>query len=239
VLLARAELGKQLQDLRLLQLELQQRGAGGTQDRVHTEQLAAATEHLDAAMAALLRAGTRQARCPIRTGPGTCGAPAAWSATAPTRPRGAAPDADPKVRGGRYCGRLFQMSMASSQGPYHLWTNGQAERLNRSVKDATVKAYHYATHADLETHVRAFVVAHNFAKHLTALHWRTPFQAICDAWPRDPQPFRIEAHHLIPGPRTWSERHPASHPARYIGPGESRTTRSKSLRESRHGPSPS
>ena len=35
-----------------------------------------------------------------------------------------------------------------------------------------------------------------------ALRWRTPFQAICDAWTKDPSGFKINPHHLIPGPHT-------------------------------------
>ena len=86
--------------------------------------------------------------------------------------------------------------------PYHPWTNGQAERMHRTVKDATVRSFHYGTHADLEAHVAAFVTAFTFAKHLKALRWRTPFQAVCDAWTKDPAPFKINPHHLIPGPYT-------------------------------------
>ena len=41
-------------------------------------------------------------------------------------------------------------------------------------------------------HVLAFVTACRFAKHLKALRWRTPFQAVCDAWKGDPSAFRID-----------------------------------------------
>ncbi len=86
--------------------------------------------------------------------------------------------------------------------PYHPWTNGQVERMNRTVKDATTKAFHYSTADSLRTRVLIFLLAYNFAKHLKVLQWQTPSQAICEAWKANPAVFKINPHHLIPGPNT-------------------------------------
>jgi Integrase core domain len=46
----------------------------------------------------------------------------------------------------------------------HPWTNGQVERMNHTIKDATVKRFHYDTHDELRSHLVDFVSAYNFAK---------------------------------------------------------------------------
>ena len=47
--------------------------------------------------------------------------------------------------------------------PNHPWTNGQVERMNRTIKDATVKRFHYESHGELRTHLADFMAAYNFA----------------------------------------------------------------------------
>jgi hypothetical protein len=48
--------------------------------------------------------------------------------------------------------------------------------------------------------VLAFVYAFNFAKHLKALRWKTPYQTVVEAWQKNPAVFNTDPRHLIPGP---------------------------------------
>ena len=65
--------------------------------------------------------------------------------------------------------------------PNHPWTNGQVERMNRTLKEATVKRYHYETHDQLLSHLDAVLSAYKFAKRLKALPVLTPHEFICKA----------------------------------------------------------
>lgn len=73
------------------------------------------------------------------------------------------------------------------------------ERMNRTIKESTIKAYEYEGLEQLREHVQAFVRSYNFGKHLKALRWKTPFRAICEAWEKDPSRFRLHPHHLTVG----------------------------------------
>ncbi len=50
--------------------------------------------------------------------------------------------------------------------PNHPWTNGQAERMNCTIKDATTKRYHYDGHEQRRTHFELFLDAYNHARRL-------------------------------------------------------------------------
>ena len=84
----------------------------------------------------------------------------------------------------------------------HPWTNGQVERMNRTIKDATVKRFHYESHDQLQRHLDDFVAAYNFARRLKRLRGLTPYEFICKAWASEPQRFTADPHHQMPGPNT-------------------------------------
>ena len=83
--------------------------------------------------------------------------------------------------------------------PNHPWTNGQVERLNRTLKDATIKRYHYSTHRQLKPHLQAFLDAYNFTRRLKTLNGLTPYEAICKAWTSEPKRFSCDPDQLTTG----------------------------------------
>ncbi len=44
--------------------------------------------------------------------------------------------------------------------------NGQVERMNRTIKDATIKRYHYTSDDELRQHLQLFVEAYNYGRRL-------------------------------------------------------------------------
>jgi transposase InsO family protein len=84
----------------------------------------------------------------------------------------------------------------------HPWTNGQVERMNRTIKDATVKRYHYDSHQQLEAHLTDFINAYNYGRRLKTLKALTPYEYICKVWTNEPERFRINPIHHMPGPNT-------------------------------------
>jgi transposase InsO family protein len=86
--------------------------------------------------------------------------------------------------------------------PYHPWTNGQVERMNRTIKEATVKRYHYGNHKQLRTHLQNFIDAYNYAKRLKTLKGLTPYEHICKCWTSQPKRFKLNPLQDMPGLNT-------------------------------------
>lgn len=86
--------------------------------------------------------------------------------------------------------------------PNHPWTNGQVERMNRTLKEATVQHYHYDNHEQLRRHLIDFITAYNFARRLKTLQGLTPYEHICKVWAKQPDRFVLDPTHQTPGPNT-------------------------------------
>ena len=77
--------------------------------------------------------------------------------------------------------------------------NGQVERMNRTLKEATVKRFHYDTHDQPRRHLDDFVNAYNFGRRLKTLKSLAPYEAICKTWTTEPKRFTLDTLHQMPG----------------------------------------
>lgn len=110
------------------------------------------------------------------------------------------------VAGETFRAHSFELACArndvehSPTKPRHPWTNGQVERTNRTIKEAIVRRYHYDDHEQQGAHLAHFIAAYNYGRRLKALRGLTPFEAIRKVWTADPDRFRLNPLHQMPGP---------------------------------------
>ena len=101
------------------------------------------------------------------------------------------------ARGELFRAHAFELACAKNDidhrltKPKHPWTNGQVDRMNRTIKEATVQRFHYESHQQLRGHLADFVAAYNFARRLKTLKGLTPFEYICKCWTSQPEQFKL------------------------------------------------
>lgn len=81
----------------------------------------------------------------------------------------------------------------------HPWTNGQVERMNRTLKEATIKQYHYQSFDELQEHLAAFLAVYNCAKRLKSLKLKTPLEFLNERFLNMPILFKQNPHHYYLG----------------------------------------
>ena len=81
----------------------------------------------------------------------------------------------------------------------HPWTNGQVERMNRTVKEATIRRHHYQNREQLNAHLQSFLRAYNGGKRLKKLRGKTPFEFVCAEYAQNPGIFIRDPTHDLPG----------------------------------------
>ena len=85
--------------------------------------------------------------------------------------------------------------------PAHPWTNDQVERMNRTIKKATVQRLPDQTTQELNEHLHAFLLAYNHAKRLKTLRSLIPppHEFVCAKWQMNPTTFTRDPTQLTLG----------------------------------------
>ncbi|TBY58824.1 IS481 family transposase [Rhizobium leguminosarum bv. viciae] len=109
------------------------------------------------------------------------------------------------ANGERFWAHAFEYTCATNDIEHrttkvkHPWTNGQVERMNRTIKDATARRFYYESHDQLRQHLADFVAAYNFGLRLKTLNGLTPYEFICKAWASQPERFTLDPLQQMPG----------------------------------------
>jgi hypothetical protein len=64
--------------------------------------------------------------------------------------------------------------------------------MNRTIREATVKRYYYASHDQLKIHPQYFLLAYSFAKRLKRLKGLTPYEYICKIGTKESERFNAD-----------------------------------------------
>jgi len=70
--------------------------------------------------------------------------------------------------------------------------------MNTTIKEATVKRFHYETHDQLRTHLADLMAAYNFARRLKSLSGLTPCEYIAKIWTSEPDRLSSNSIHQMP-----------------------------------------
>ncbi|MBS0424296.1 MAG: hypothetical protein JSR71_07720 [Proteobacteria bacterium] len=81
------------------------------------------------------------------------------------------------------------------------WTNGQVERMNRTIKETlwnAINCYDSLYSQPIENSSTSFVMVYNFARRLKTLKSFTPYEYICKIWAKEPEQFNFSpSQHIV------------------------------------------
>lgn len=86
--------------------------------------------------------------------------------------------------------------------PNHLWTSGHAERMNRIIKEATVKRFHHGSHEQLRRHLADFMAAKTSLTNLKRSAVSPRYEYIATIWMPEPGQFIVNLVRPMPGINT-------------------------------------
>tara|TARA_R110000787_G_scaffold142203_1_gene255782 strand:- start:11790 stop:12014 length:225 start_codon:yes stop_codon:yes gene_type:complete len=71
--------------------------------------------------------------------------------------------------------------------------------MSRTIKEATIKRYHYDNPDQLMQHLDDFINAYNYGLRLKTLKGLTPYECTCKCWTNEPDRFNLNPIHQMPG----------------------------------------